>query len=136
MLLVPRPGGGNDVFELGKFRFPTEFADGFFGGGDQVRRVAGAARFFDRRNFFAGDFLAHLDDLPHGIAVAVAEVVKTGFAGLQRQHVRLREVDDVDVIADAGAVGRRDNPCRKFRNSAFLPSATNRTFGIRCVSMR
>ena len=92
---------------FGIFRFPAQFANGFFGGRHQPRRVAGTARFFHRGNFFAGDFFAGRDDLPHGIAVAVAQIVKAGLARLQSEHVRLREVTDVDVIADARAVGRR-----------------------------
>ena len=41
-----------------------------------------------------------------GVAVAVAQIVKALLARSEGEDVRLREVNDVDVIADAGAVGR------------------------------
>src|SRR5581483_5732533 len=106
MLLVPVPGGGDDVFELGILGFPAEFADGFFGGGDKFGRVAGTAGFFNGGDFFAGDFFAGLDNLTHGIAIAVAEVVKSLFAGREGQDMGLGQINDVDIIPDAGAVGR------------------------------
>ena len=107
MFFVPGPGGGHDVFELREFWFPAQFANGFFGGGDQFGRVAGTSRFFHGGNFFARHLLAHLNDFAHGVAVAVAQVVKSGLARLQAEDVRLRQVHDVNVIADARAVGRR-----------------------------
>ncbi|MDB6065451.1 MAG: hypothetical protein JWR26_1659, partial [Pedosphaera sp.] len=106
VFFVPVPGRGDDVFELGVLGFPAEFADGFGGGGDESGRVAGAAGFFDGGDLFAGNLFAGLDDLSDGVAIAIAEVVKALFAGGQGEHVGLGEVDDVDVIADAGAVGR------------------------------
>ena len=104
---MPGPGGGDDVFELGVFRLPAQFADRLVRGGHQPGRVAGAARLLDGRNRLAGHLLAHLDDLAHGVAVAVAQVVEALPARRQAEDVRLGQVEDVDVIADAGAVGRR-----------------------------
>ena len=103
---MPFPGGGDDVFQFRIFRLPAQLLDGLVRCGHQPGRVAGAARFFHRRNFFAAHLFAHLDDLADGVAVAVAQVVKALLARREGEDVRLREVNGVDVIADAGAVGR------------------------------
>lgn len=105
MLFVPIPGGGDDVFELGILGFPAEFADGFFGGGDELGRIAGAARFFNGGDFLAGNFFAGLNHLAHGIAIAIAEIVKTLFAGRESEDMGLGQIDDVNIITDAGAIG-------------------------------
>jgi hypothetical protein len=73
---MPGPSGGDHIFQLWKFGLPTEFANDFFGGGYEARRVAGTAWFFDSGNFFAADLFAHLDYLPHGITIAIAEIVE------------------------------------------------------------
>src|SRR5438105_2605805 len=88
VLLVPPPRGANDLFELGKLRFPTEFLERAISGSDEPRRIASAARFFDERNFLFRNFLAHVDHLPHRITCAVAKIVKTLLAGFQRENMR------------------------------------------------
>src|SRR6478609_5692747 len=107
MLLMPCPRGGDDVFELRILRLPTEFGIGLGGGGDEFGRIARATRLLDRWNLHAGDLFAHLDDFLHGVTVAVAEVVETSLARREAEDVRLREIHDVDVIADARAVRGR-----------------------------
>src|SRR5690349_19956979 len=107
MLLVPFPRGRHDVFQFRIARLPSKFFERAIGGGHQSRRIARAPRLLDEWNFFLRNFLAHVDDLPHGIAGAVSEIVKTLLAWLQREYVRLREIDDMNVIANAGAVVRR-----------------------------
>ena len=77
---MPRPRGFHDVFQLGILRLPTEFGVRLVRRSDELGRVAGAAGFFNHRDFFAGDFLASLDDFLHGIAVAVAEVEEAALA--------------------------------------------------------
>src|SRR5580765_2581636 len=104
---VPGPRGGNDVLELWELRFPAEFAHGFVGGGHEFGRVAGAARFLHGGDGFTGNFFARLDHLPHRVAVSIAKVEEAAFARREAEDVRLREVHDVDVVADARAVGRR-----------------------------
>src|SRR5436853_4531799 len=47
MLSVPLPGGGDDLFELWVFRFPTQLMFCFFGRGHEFGRVAGTPRLFD-----------------------------------------------------------------------------------------
>ncbi len=80
---MPRPRGRDDVFELRILRFPAEFVEGFVRGGDEPGRIARAARFFNRRNFFAGDFFAHRDGLG---AVRFRVVEFDEAAGVQIDH--------------------------------------------------
>src|SRR5579859_8130519 len=89
MCLVPGPRGADDIFELGILRFPAEFANRLLRRGHQLWGVTRPARFFDGRYARAADLFAHLDHLPHRIAVAVAKVVKALLAGLQSQDMRL-----------------------------------------------
>ena len=132
---MPFPGGADNLFELRVFRFPPEFLARFIGGGDQCRRIAGTPRFFDNRNFLATDLFAHGDDLAHGITVAIAKVVEAAFARRHCQDVRLGEVDNVDVVADARAI--RCGIIRAINLACeACPSGTFSTLGMRCVSMR
>ena len=56
----------------------------------------------------AGDALDRTDDLQHRVAGAVAEYERRTRSALhqsvERQKVRLAQVEDVNVVADAGAV--------------------------------
>src|SRR2546423_6475272 len=104
MFLVPAPGGGNDVIELGKSWFPAQFFQRPFGGGDQPGGIAGPARPFQRLDGLASDLLARSDHLANGITRTIAEVVRALLARFHREEVRLRQVNNVDVIANAGAV--------------------------------
>src|ERR1019366_8119581 len=106
MFLVPSPGGLDDVFQRWILRLPAEFGERLVRGGHELRRVTGTTRLFNRRDFLARDLLAHLNDFLHRIAVAVAEIEETALSGLQAENVRLRQILDVNIITDAGAVGR------------------------------
>src|ERR1035438_2807066 len=106
MALVPSPGGGHDVFELRVFGLPTQFMHRPVRRGHESGRVAGPARLLDRRNRLAGYPLAGADDFPHRVAVAVAEVVEAAPAWGEAEEMRLRQVEDMNIIPDAGAIGR------------------------------
>src|ERR1017187_10095395 len=95
MFLVPSPGGFYDVLQLGILRLPAELVERLVRGSHEARWIAGPARLFNRRDFFTGDFFAHLNDFLHRITVAFAQVEKTFFIGLQAQNVRLRQILDV-----------------------------------------
>ena len=103
---MPAPCRVNDLLDRCIVRFPAEFVDGFLGTGDEAGGVAVATPFLDGGDRFAADLFAGLDHFAHGVALAVAEIVKTAFARLEREDVRLGEIDDVNVVADAGAVRR------------------------------
>src|SRR6266498_796646 len=105
MLPVPFPGRPNDVFELRESWCPAQFTFRLVRGGDEARRVSRPARFLLRPDPGAGDLLAHVDDFPHRVAFAVAEVEEASPSRLQCQKVRLRQIHDVDVVTDARPVG-------------------------------
>ena len=76
--------------------------------GYQDGGIAGAAGGNFARNFAAGDFFGGIEDFEYGKAAAVAYV--EGFAGnrfdrFEGAEVGIGDIEDVDVIADAGAVG-------------------------------
>src|ERR1035437_448805 len=104
--LVPGPGGADNGFELGVFGLPTQLTDCLLRGGDQPRRVAGAPRLLDGRDRFAGYLLTSANDFADGIAIAVAQVIEALPSWRQAEDMRLRQVQDVNVIPDARAVGR------------------------------
>jgi len=106
--LLPRPGGGDDLVKGGVLGLPVEVAADFFAGGDQRGGIAGAARGKLVGDGLAGDAAGGVEDLKDGIAGAVADVV--GFAGdavdgFKGEDVGVGDVQDMDVIADTGAVG-------------------------------
>ena len=108
-LAHPVPGGldvGVGVFVLG---FPAEDGFGFGGVADEFGGVAGAAGAVADGDGFAGDFFGGGDDFFDGEAAAGAEVDGGAFAAVAEvgecEGVGGGEVVDVDVVADAGAVG-------------------------------
>jgi hypothetical protein len=90
---------------------PAEVACGELARRDDPGGVAGARRGDVGLERDAGGVRHGRHDLAHGHAVARAEVVD-GFEGAALAEraggcdVRVGEVGDVDVVADAGAVGR------------------------------
>lgn len=107
-MLVPGPGAGEDVVEVGVFGLPAEVKLRLLGAGDEAGRVAGAAGFDFDGDGVAGDAAGGLDDLLDGEAAAVAEVVDHAVVrgeGVEGEDVGVGEVGDVDVVADTGAVG-------------------------------
>lgn len=107
MALVPIPSGADDLFDSRVLWFPTQCLDGLFGTGDQSWRVASASGFvlkgyFDSSHFFAGG-----DNLADRKSLAVAEVEVSTNAGREGLDVGLSQVGDVNIVANAGAVGSR-----------------------------
>ena len=74
---------------------------------DEDRRVARPAPDDLRRDGMSRNVAASLDHLHHREAEAVPQIVAPTalIQRVQRQDVRLRQVADVDVVADAGAIG-------------------------------
>ena len=88
---------------------PAERAVKLFLASDQDGRIAGAAGRDFAGNFAAGDFLGGVDDFEDGEAAAVADV--EGFAGngfdrFEGAEVGVGDVEDVNVVANAGAIRR------------------------------
>src|SRR5271170_2999724 len=107
MGLVPAPGVGDDLFESRISRLPAQFAHCFFGRGHQFGSVPGSPWFFDGWYGPSDNLFTSINHLSHGIAVPIAEVVEALPARLQGENVGLRQINDMNVIANAGAVGRR-----------------------------
>src|SRR6267143_4812708 len=87
--------------------FPAERALEFFLAGNQNCRITGPAWAELTGNFATGDAFGDVDDFENGEAAAVADV--EGFAGnavdgFERADVGIRDVEDMDVIANASPV--------------------------------
>ena len=98
--------------------------------GDEHGRVAGSSRTDAVRDRPAGDALRGAEDVPHREPVAAAEVADqrirrrrrprvTGPGQLQRAQVRVRQVRDVDVVADR-ACRRASGSRRRTASAAAL----------------
>src|SRR5688572_28211631 len=106
MCFMPFPGGADNLFELRIFWFPAEFIPCFVGSGDQFWWITRATRLFDYRDFPLADAFTRRDYFSHRVTIAVAKIVEALFAGDHRENVGLRQINNVDVIANAGSVGR------------------------------
>ena len=76
--------------------------------GDELGGVAGAAGAKSFRDGVAGSLAAGVDDLPHAIAAARAEIEVQAFSWrelFEGQQMRLGQVIDVDIVADASSIG-------------------------------
>ena len=107
-LFQGKPGGREDIVEVGVAGGPVEFAANFFGAGDERGRIAGAARGFYEGDFPAGDAACGGDDFADARAGAVAEIVDAligVFKGAEDEKVRASEIVNVNEVADAGTVG-------------------------------
>lgn len=109
MALLPIPRGRNNLIESRVLRRPAQLAANFLAARDEHGGVSGAAREEHVRNLAAGDAAGSFDDFENRVAAAVADV--EGIAGkavdlLESKHMGIGDVEDVDVVADAGAVGR------------------------------
>ena len=98
-----------------RVRTPAQHVGRPIDGRHEDRRVARAPRTDRVRDREPDDALGRLDHLADAEPAAAAEVaderrVRPGVARrgrLEREEVRVGEVGDVDVVADAGPVGRR-----------------------------
>ena len=92
--------------ELG---LPAEFTLGLGGVGVAGGDVAGATRLDRERNRVAGSLLVRLDDLKYRVSVTGTQVVGEHAGALDLVDdgdVALGQIDNVDVVAHAGSVGR------------------------------
>jgi hypothetical protein len=124
VFLFPLPRRGDELLERGVLGFPAERAVKFFFAGDQDGGIAGAAGRDFAGNFAAGDFLGGVDNFEDGETAAVAYVegfAGNSFDGFEGAEVGVGDVEDVNVIADAGAVGSEVVRAENFdvRNNAL-----------------
>lgn len=107
--MFPGPSGGDDFVDGGVLRLPAKRALEFFFAGDQNGWIARPTRRKFARNFVAGDAFGCIEHLEDGKAAAVADV--ESFAGnfldgFEGADVRIGNVEHVNVVADASAIGR------------------------------
>src|SRR5256884_635284 len=109
--LLPREPGADDGIEIVEARLPAKLPADALGAGYERRRVSGAARLLAHLEGLARHPLDAGENLPHAVTVSVADV-KRGRAAPRAQvlegvEVRGRQILDVNVVADARAIGRR-----------------------------
>ena len=93
---------------LGKTGFPAEIVLDGGGAGDEDGGVSGTAGETLDLDFASGDAADGLDDLQHAEAFPVADVVDDfmfGFERSQGEQVGVGEIFNVNIVANAGAVG-------------------------------
>src|SRR5205807_1474771 len=105
--LEPRAHDGIEIVEA---RLPAKLPADALGAGYERRRVSGAARLLAHLEGLARHPLDAGENLPHAVTVSVADV-KRGRAAPRAQvlegvEVRGRQILDVNVVADARAIGR------------------------------
>jgi len=108
---MPVPRRLDHIFKIFKSRLPPQFLSNFSSVGNQNRRISRPGIAFNSWNLMPGNPAGRFDYLPDGISPAVSEIINTAVLARQKciqcQQMGLRQIADVDVVADAGAVGRR-----------------------------
>ncbi|OYY54501.1 MAG: hypothetical protein B7Y53_05950, partial [Halothiobacillus sp. 28-55-5] len=106
--LMPRPCCRDDLVDFGELRIPPEDVACAGGVTDQRWWIACAAIAEHVGNLQSGNALDRGDNLAHRETGTIAEVdglrCHPVLQRLQRQHVCLGEVGDMDIVAHAGSV--------------------------------
>src|SRR5690606_29753854 len=106
---VPFPSGGDDRLDVGELDLPAELALGLGRIGIERGRIAGAAWALENFYRFAEDFFDGANHFAVRRRFAGAEIVEELRAGrgefVEHGDVRAAEIVDMNVIAEAGAVG-------------------------------
>ena len=101
----------DDGLEIVQSGFPSKRLLNSLSSRDQHRRIARAPVLQACFEVDAGNPLYRLDDLQHGKAAAVAAIEScacpTSSQIVEREHVGMCEIRDVDIVSQAGSVGRR-----------------------------
>src|SRR5580692_11438444 len=103
----PVPRGLDDGFERRVFWLPSERALQLLIARDKNGGVAGATRRKLVRDFSAGDAFGHLDHLKIRITAGGAYVESLALNTVdlfQREHVGIRDIQNVNKVANAGSV--------------------------------
>src|SRR5262249_27031610 len=106
---VPIPRSPDDILQVQKSGLPAKLLHRLARGGHQLGRIAGAARAFADWNRKASNSLHRPDHIADAVPAAGPQVEypkPPGFGSLQGQGVGHGQILDVDVVPDAGAVGR------------------------------
>ena len=120
----------DDGLEVVQSGFPSKRLLDSLGARDQHRRIARAPVLQACFEIDAGDPLYRLDDLQHGIAAAVAAIESracpTSSQIVEREHVGMCEIRDVDIVPQAGSIGRRIIRSEHIEMAAFAESRLRR----------
>jgi hypothetical protein len=109
--LMPGPRSRDDLVEVRDDRHPAEFVAGPGRIRDQRRWIARSPCAAHDGDGQARDTLRGFDHLVDGCAEPVTQIVSPGRSAtfrqrLERADVGSRQVGDVNVVANAGSVGR------------------------------
>src|SRR3954470_20443528 len=106
---TPIPGMTDDRLQIGEARIPSQVLPNALARCDQNRRITGAAGANLDRDIASGNARRRLDDLSNRVATAISQVIAAAFMLKLREHpdMSVRQIGNMDVIADAGAVVSR-----------------------------
>src|SRR6266513_166994 len=109
--LLPGEPRAHDGIEIVEARLPAKLPADALGAGYERRRISGAARLLAHLEWLARHPLDAGENLPHAVTVSVTDVQRGRAAPraqvLEGVEVRGRQILDVNVVADARAIGRR-----------------------------
>src|SRR6266581_9417952 len=109
MSCQPVPSGLDDQTKILELWLPAKLAFNFGGAGDKNRWISSPSRYDTDSYLASDDFACHINDFFDAIAVATtAEVVNraTLFKDVERENVRARQIDYVNVVAHARSIAR------------------------------
>ena len=105
-----RPRMSNHTIDFSIAGFPADFSRCQAGIGDKHRRIAHATRSDLPRDLAAGDVLHSVDNAPYREALSISKIVGFHLARRKRRdslQMGVRKIAYVNIVADAGAIGRR-----------------------------
>src|SRR3954470_3029566 len=102
---MPFPCAFDDDIQRLELRFPIKLGFNFLRRSDESWRIARSARLFNRFDLSSRDFATGVNDLSDTGAASSAEVIESAGGGSESQDVRVREVDNVNVISNTGSIG-------------------------------
>jgi len=107
---VPVPRGPHDLLQGGQARSPSQVLPGLVCRGHQDSRIPRAARAFADLDGASAHRGADRGNLPHRKPFTISQVEGVGLAFTQQGQgpdMGFRQVGDMDVVPDRGAVGSR-----------------------------
>jgi hypothetical protein len=107
---MPAPGITDHGFHRGPLRVPSQLLDGAARARDKLGTIAGATVPVDMWHSTIGNRMAVADHIAYRKTIAGPQIEDTAglavFQPLKSQDMRIDQVANMNIIADAGAVGR------------------------------
>src|SRR5262245_61976973 len=101
---MPAPCRGHNVVNPRILWLPTKFCQRLLRRCNEPRRIAGSTRPLDRFYMAPNNFFTRLDHFSDRRPVTDSEIVDAAPAGLECQHVSLRQVKHVNVVSNTSAI--------------------------------